>query len=85
MTKNLGRRSIRLRGYDCSQHGSYLITICTKNPSLSFEFKEIPSASAGTSVAIRGMGKSIPLLPPIDDRAADATSAYHAGLPMRTR
>ncbi len=32
----LNRRSIRLRGYDYSQPGSYLVTICTQNRSCLF-------------------------------------------------
>jgi hypothetical protein len=29
--RDAGRRSIRLRGYDYSQPGSYFVTICTQD------------------------------------------------------
>ncbi len=30
------RRSIRLKGYDCSQVGAYFVTICTQNRECLF-------------------------------------------------
>ena len=47
------RRSIRLKGYDYSQHGAYFVTLCTSEKELFFQNSDIKQIAEGRWMWLR--------------------------------